>query len=112
MRSLKDTVLYINITLYLSLNSFCWLLLDVVGGGGGVRVLALMDTVPSVKLESFGQWGVRVNTAKYTNLCFTCTHLEVLQILLITGICSVHSAIFFLQGMQNNRILGNLMLAI
>ena len=83
MGSLMDTVLYHSVFV---LNSFCWLLLDVVGGGGGVRVLALMDTVPSVKLESFGQWGVRVNTAKYTNLCFTCTHLEVLQVLLIMGI--------------------------
>ena len=42
-------------------------MLDV--GGGCVRVPALMDTVPSVKLESFGQWGTQVNTAKYTNSC-------------------------------------------
>ena len=48
----------------------CWLKLDV-GGSAGVRVLALMDTVPSVKLETFGQWGARVNTAKYTNSCRT-----------------------------------------
>ena len=56
-------------------------------GGCGVRVLALMDTVPSVKLETFGQWGTRVNTAKYTNLCFTRSRLD---LLLIAGI-SIHS---------------------
>ena len=63
----------------------CWLKLDV--GGSGVRVLALMDTVPSVKLETFGQWGARVNTAKYTNSC-PCTrfHLPVARLLLIAGI--------------------------
>ena len=63
----------------------CWLKLDV--GGSGVRVLALMDTVPSVKLETFGQWGARVNTAKYTNSC-PCTrfHLPVARLLLIARI--------------------------
>ena len=103
-----DTVFYHSVFV---LNSFCWLLLDVVGGGGGVRVLALMDTVPSVKLESFGQWGVRVNTAKYTNLCFTCTHLEVLQALLIMGIRR-HQRHLFPFRVYYNSILGSLMLTI
>ena len=62
----------------------CWLKLDV-GGSAGVRVLALMDTVPSVKLETFGQWGGRVNTAKYTNSCRTRWDLAA-RLLLIAGI--------------------------
>ena len=69
-------------------------------GGCGVRVLALMDTVPSVKLETFGQWGAQVNTAKYTNLCFTRSRLD---LLLIAGIL-IHSVGGGSQSQKNTNM--------